>query len=177
MVELVQLVGLERGVPVIIVHGTGEAESSYSSKSKQKTSIGDGKEKEGMKERGDEGSRKGPCAGRLRRRQGRAWASRRSRSSCSSSGTCCSESPNSEAVVRPGRRRREAPGQIHGRCATSARVGRRFHGAAATAVAMDLGPLSSIGGREVEAEDRDEKRRDVAAADGGRRKEIGAVVC
>ena len=34
--ELAQLVGLERGVPVIAIHGTGEAESSCTSKSKQK---------------------------------------------------------------------------------------------------------------------------------------------
>ena len=42
---------------------------------------------------------------------------------------------------------------------------------------MDLRLPSSVGGREVEAEDRDEEMRDVAVADGRRRKEIGAVVC
>ena len=47
-VELAQLVGLERGIPVVAVHGTGEAESSCSSESKQKKSIGD--ERERMKE-------------------------------------------------------------------------------------------------------------------------------
>ena len=40
----------------------------------------------------------------------------------------------------------------------AARVGRRFHGAAATAIAMDLGPPSSVGGRDVVAEDGDEGR-------------------
>ena len=63
------------------------------------------------------------------------------------------------------------------RRAAAARVSHRCHRATPAAVAMDLGPPSSIGGREVEVEDRDNERRDVAAADGGRRKEIWAVVC
>ena len=58
-----------------------------------------------------------------------------------------------------GRRRRGAPGQIHSRRAAAASVGRCFHGAAATAVAMDLGPPSSVGGREVGKEGGDKQRR------------------
>lgn len=44
------------------------------------------------------------------------------------------------------------------RRATAARVGRRFHWAAAAAVAMDLMPSSSLGGGEVETEDGVEER-------------------
>ena len=55
------------------------------------------------------------------------------------------------------------------RSAAVARVSRRFHWAAAAAVAMDLGPSSLVGGSEVEAEDQDEETRDAAAADGGMR--------
>ena len=57
-----------------------------------------------------------------------------------------------------------------------ARVGRRFHGAAATTVAVDLGPPSSVGGGKVKSKDRDEETRGVAAEDGDKerqRVEIG----
>ena len=52
-----------------------------------------------------------------------------------------------------------------------ARVGRHFLGAAATIVAMDLRPPSSVGGGEVKSEDRDEETRGVAAEDGDKERQ------
>ena len=61
--------------------------------------------------------------------------------------------------------------QIHGqrewqKHAATVWDGRHFHRATAAAVTMDLGLSSSLGGGELEAEDRAEERQGVAAADG-----------